>query len=126
MQAVKIEDSLSEPLPLKAGVPQGSILGPVLFTLYVNDLLQVPKHCRALGYMDDTKVFMALPSSQLPEAVAARIKHLVRILARQQPSFRSFYGISYCLKQMVSIVRKTKNHRRVASSPSAKFKYLRK
>ena len=57
-----------------------------------------------------------------------RIKHSVRILARQQPSFRSFYGISYCLKQMVSIVRNTKvrNHRRVASSPSAKFKYLRK
>ena len=71
MQVVKIEDSLSEPLPLKAGVPQGSILGPVLFTLYVNDLLQVPKRCRALGYVDDTKVFMALPSSQLPEAVAA-------------------------------------------------------
>ena len=71
MQVVRIEDSLSEPLPLKAGVPQGSILGPVLFTLYVNDLLQVPKRCRALGYVDDTKVFMALPSSQLPEAVTA-------------------------------------------------------
>ena len=70
-QVVKIEDSLSEPLPLKAGVPQGSILGPALFTLYVNDLLQVPKYYRALGYVDDPKVFMALPSSQLPEAVAA-------------------------------------------------------
>ena len=70
-QVVKIEDSQSEPLPLKAGVPQGSILGPVLFTLYVNNLLQVPKYCRALGYVDDAKVFMALPSSQLSEAVAA-------------------------------------------------------
>ena len=71
MQVVKIEDFLSELLPLKAGVPQGSILGPVLFTLYVNDLLQVPKRCRALGYVDDTKIFMEPPSSQLPEAVTA-------------------------------------------------------
>ena len=71
MQVVKIEDSLSEPLPLKAGVLQGSILGPVLFTLYVKDLLRVPKRCRELSYMDDTNVFTALPSGQLPEAVAA-------------------------------------------------------
>ena len=70
-QAVKIEDTLSEPLPLTVGVPQGSILGPVLFTLYVNDLLQVPKHCRALGYVDDTKNFMARPSSQLSDAFSA-------------------------------------------------------
>ena len=45
-------------------------LEPV-FQLYVKDLLQVPKRCRALGYVDDTKVFMALPSSQLPESVTA-------------------------------------------------------
>ena len=43
----------------------------MLFTLYVNDLLQVSQHCRALSYVDDTKVFMTLPSSQLPVAVAA-------------------------------------------------------
>ena len=36
-------------------------------------------------------------------------------------SFRCFYVLIYCLKERVSIVRKTKvrNHRRVASSPSA-------
>ena len=52
----------------------------------------------------------------------------VRIMAGQQSSFCSFYGLIYCLKERVSIVRKTKvrNHRRVANSPSAKFKYLRK
>ena len=60
-QVVNVANCNSDPLPLSVGVPQGSILGPVLFTLYVNDLLTVPKHCQAMGYVDDTKIFRALP-----------------------------------------------------------------
>ena len=60
-QVLNIASCISNPLPLSVDVPQGSILGPVLFTLYVNDLLSVPKHCRAMGYVDDTKIFLGLP-----------------------------------------------------------------
>ena len=37
-QVVKFQNTVSDPLPLTIGVPQGSIMGPVMFTFYVNDL----------------------------------------------------------------------------------------
>ena len=76
-EIVNIANCISDPLPLSVGVPQGSILGPVLFMLYVNDLLSVPKHGQAIGYVDDTKIFLGLPPSQISDAVIALNKDLL-------------------------------------------------
>ena len=79
-QVVKLQNTVSNPLPLTLGVPQGSIMGPVLFTLYVNDLLRVPKHCEPLGYVDDTKVFLGFPASELNDVVSTVNEDLKEIL----------------------------------------------
>lgn len=44
-------------LPLTNGVPQGSILGPVLFTIYINDLISAITYSQAAAYVDDSQLY---------------------------------------------------------------------
>jgi len=61
-QVVCINSTSSEPLTVTSGVPQGSILGPLLFSIYVNDLPTVPRKCSSQCYVDDTKPLSPLRS----------------------------------------------------------------
>ena len=54
VQSVHYQNGLSDPNPIVSGVPQGSILGPLLFVLFVNVLPSVVSQCNVMMYADDT------------------------------------------------------------------------
>ena len=58
-QVVRIHSSVSDPLPVECCLPQGSILGPLLFSIYLNDLPEVPRQWSTECYVDDTKLFVS-------------------------------------------------------------------
>ena len=78
-QCGRIGDAVSKVLPLEFGVPQGSILGPVLFTIYVNDLLSVPKRCLSASYVDDCKLYLSFSPAELRTSILALNEDLTRI-----------------------------------------------
>ena len=60
------------------GVPQGTILGPVLFIIYINDLLTTMPDNSILSYADDTAV---ISSGKTWKEVASEINQLLEKIA---------------------------------------------
>ena len=53
-QKVRLDDAYSEFRSISCGVPQGSILGPLLFLIYINDMRNAVKHSVVHHFADDT------------------------------------------------------------------------
>ena len=58
IQTTKVDSSFSELLNIICGVPQGSILGPLLFIVYICDLFIVNKDVNFSSYADDITPFI--------------------------------------------------------------------
>ena len=69
--------TISSPLPATSGVPQGSILGAMLFLLYVNSLPDVVRSSQIAAFADDTKVFKDITSTREQKQLQGDLSDLV-------------------------------------------------
>ena len=87
-QQVLIGGVTSKTLPVKSGVPQGSILGPLLFVLFINDMFKcVSKETNIALYADDTKIWRDIEYSSDHFALQNDINNLFNWSIENKMSF---------------------------------------
>ena len=96
-----IEGQVSSPLPVTSGVPQGSIIGPLLFVLYINDICDVCTSFMKV-YADDAKLYRNIKSRQ----DVLSLQNDLNALFLWSKIWRMNFNISKC--KFMSICRKVK------------------
>ena len=125
-QFVSIDGFNSSEAILKHGVPQGSVLGPLLFLIYINDLNQAIKNCLTYHFADDTNLLrIGKSAKKIQKQINIDLKHLVSWLLANKISLnktkteiiifrkpRQKLNINLCIKL---------NGHKLTPSPSIKY-----
>ena len=68
-QYVSTLDSISSTKNIYSGVPQGSILGPILFAIFINDIVKSCTNTSIHLYADDAQIYMSKPTNSSEELI---------------------------------------------------------
>ena len=72
MQCVEIGDVQSDLEFIKCGVPQGSVLGPLLFLIYINDIVNSSTIFKFILFADDTSLYYSCKNARIIEDTVNR------------------------------------------------------
>ena len=87
-----------------SGVPQGSILGPILFICFTNDMAECFKNCKIISYADDTQI---LVSSKSAKQIKDRIENVINS-AQEWYARNSFLNNTSKTETMLISTRRSK------------------
>ena len=90
-QVVKVNGEDSFPAPVISGIPQGSVLGPLLFVIYINDLPETLSSDVFL-FADDTKIFREITSIQ----DSTSLQHDIDLLEQWTKKWLLDFNIKKC------------------------------
>ena len=80
-QSVVVNVSTSEPQTILFGVPQRSLIGPLLSIIYINDLPSVVSHCKIQLYADDTLLYVRSSSvTDIEFMLSEDLRHIIEWL----------------------------------------------
>ena len=80
-QYIRIGSEMSGMCQSTHGVPQGSILGPALFNVYINDMPGVPDYCSLEPYVDDSKLHLSFLVKDIDGAARKITEDLRKVAA---------------------------------------------
>ena len=93
-QRTVANSQVSNSLPISCGVPQGSVLGPLFFLVYINDVINILGDCKIKLYADDTVIYHSDVNHDL---ASLRLQH----------NLSEFYG--WCVENKLTLnAKKTK------------------